>query len=68
MGRFRNLSIELLDCLEKADWPPKYKDLFEKWTRIARREIAAAEDVAMRQFLLERMTQAQPQTNRSPHT
>lgn len=27
----RALCIELLDCLEKADWPCRYKIVFQQW-------------------------------------
>jgi len=33
---FRALCVELTDCLEKADWPHRYKVVFQQWTDIAR--------------------------------
>lgn len=35
MTDFRALCVELTDCLEKADWPPRYKVVFQQWTDIA---------------------------------
>lgn len=41
---FRALCVNLLDCLEKADWPPRYRNVFGQWASIAR--VALAEPVA----------------------
>jgi hypothetical protein len=35
MADYRALCIELLDCLEKADWPHRYRGLFAQWVQIA---------------------------------
>jgi len=40
---FRALCAELLDCLEKADWPHKQKHVFEQWVYIARKALAEPE-------------------------
>ena len=40
---FRALCVELLDCLEKADWPPRYKVVFQQWADIARTALAEPE-------------------------
>jgi len=40
---FRALCVELLDCLEKADWPHKQKHVFEQWVYIARKVLAEPE-------------------------
>lgn len=40
---FRALCVELLDCLEKADWPPRYKIVFQQWADIARTALAEPE-------------------------
>lgn len=40
---WRALCVELLDCLEKADWPHKQKHVFEQWTYIARTALAEPE-------------------------
>lgn len=40
---WRALCVELLDCLEKADWPHKQKHVFEQWTDIARTALAEPE-------------------------
>jgi hypothetical protein len=40
MTDFRALSIELLDCLEKADWPPPYRVVFQQWVDIASAALA----------------------------
>ena len=40
MTDFRALSIELLDCLEKADWPPRYRVVFQQWVDIASAALA----------------------------
>ena len=41
---FRALCVNLLDCLEKADWPPRYRNVFGQWASITR--VALAEQVA----------------------
>jgi hypothetical protein len=33
---YRALCIELLDCLGKADWPCRYKTVFQQWVDYAR--------------------------------
>ena len=43
MTDFRALCVELTDCLEKADWPPRYKVVFQQWTYIARKALAEPE-------------------------
>ena len=40
---WRALCVELLDCLEKADWPHKQKHVFRQWTYIARKALAEPE-------------------------
>lgn len=40
---FRALCVELLDCLEKADWPNRYKAVFQQWTGIARAALSDKE-------------------------
>jgi hypothetical protein len=40
MTDFRALCVELTDCLEKADWPHRYKVVFQQWTDIARAALA----------------------------
>lgn len=35
MTNYRHLCIELLDCLEKADWPVRYRALCLQWIDIA---------------------------------
>lgn len=40
MTDFRALCIELTDCLEKADWPNRYKQVFQFWVDIARAALA----------------------------
>jgi hypothetical protein len=40
MTDFRALSFELLDCLEKADWPPRYRVVFQQWVDIASAALA----------------------------
>ena len=37
---FRALCVNLLDCLEKADWPPRYRNVFGQWASIARVALA----------------------------
>ena len=43
MTDFRALCVELTDCLEKADWPHRYKIVFQQWTDIARAALAEPE-------------------------
>jgi hypothetical protein len=40
MTDFRALCVELTDCLEKADWPHRYKAVFQQWTDIAHAALA----------------------------
>jgi len=40
---FRALCVELVDCLEKSDWPRQYKPVFEQWIYIARKALAEPE-------------------------
>ena len=40
MTDFRALCVELTDCLEKADWPHRYKVVFQQWTDIAHAALA----------------------------
>lgn len=40
---FRALCVELTDCLEKSDWPRRYKPVFEQWIYIARKALAEPE-------------------------
>jgi hypothetical protein len=40
---FRALCVELTDCLEKADWPHRYKVVFQQWTDIAHAALAEPE-------------------------
>ena len=40
MTDFRALCVELTDCLEKADWPHRYKDVFQQWADISRTALA----------------------------
>ena len=44
---FRALCVELADCLEKADWPPRYKVVFQQWTDIARAALAEPDGPAV---------------------
>jgi hypothetical protein len=43
MTDFRALCVELTDCLEKSDWPHRYKPVFEQWIYIARKALAEPE-------------------------
>lgn len=43
MTDFRALCVELTDCLEKADWPHRYRPVFEQWIYIARKALAEPE-------------------------
>ena len=40
---FRALCVELTDCLEKADWPHRYKVVFQQWMDIAHAALAEPE-------------------------
>lgn len=40
MTDFRALCVELTDCLEKADWPHRYKAVFQQWADISRAALA----------------------------
>lgn len=57
MTDFRALCVELTDCLEKADWPHRYKAVFQQWTDIAHAALdeqdgpASVEDQLKRQLL-----------------
>lgn len=44
---FRALCFELTDCLEKADWPHRYKVVFQQWTDIARAALAESDGPAV---------------------
>lgn len=44
---FRALCVELTDCLEKADWPPRYKVVFQQWTDIAHAALAEPDGPAV---------------------
>lgn len=44
---WRALCVELLDCLEKADWPHKQKHVFQQWIYIARRALAEPDGPAV---------------------
>ena len=44
---FRALCVELTDCLEKADWPHRYKVVFQQWTDIARAALAEPDEPAV---------------------
>jgi hypothetical protein len=46
MTDFRALCVELTDCLEKADWPHRYKVVFQQWTDIARAALAEPQPAA----------------------
>lgn len=43
MTDFRALCVELTDCLEKSDWPRRYKPVFEQWIYIAHKALAEPE-------------------------
>ena len=47
MTDFRALCVELTDCLEKADWPHRYKIVFQQWTDIARAALAEPDGPAV---------------------
>jgi hypothetical protein len=47
MTDFRALCVELTDCLEKADWPHRYKVVFQQWTDIARAALAETDGPAV---------------------
>jgi hypothetical protein len=40
MTDFRALCVELTDCLEKADWPCRYKVVFQQWVDNAHAALA----------------------------
>jgi hypothetical protein len=44
---FRALCVELTDCLEKADWPHRYKVVFQQWTDIAHAALAEPDGPAV---------------------
>ena len=44
---FRALCVELTDCLEKADWPHRYKQVFQQWTDIAHAALAEPDGPAV---------------------
>ena len=44
---FRALCVELTDCLEKADWPHRYKVVFQQWMDIARAALAEPDGPAV---------------------
>ena len=43
MTDFRALCVNLVDCLEKSDWPVRYRHVFEQWIYIARKALAEPE-------------------------
>ena len=47
MTDFRALCVELTDCLEKADWPQRYKIVFQQWMDIARAALAEPDGPAV---------------------
>lgn len=47
MTDFRALCVELIDCLEKADWPQRYKVVFQQWTDIAHAALAESDGPAV---------------------
>lgn len=47
MTDFRALCVELTDCLEKADWPHRYKVVFQQWTDIAHAALAESDGPAV---------------------
>jgi uncharacterized protein YfcZ (UPF0381/DUF406 family) len=47
MTDFRALCVELTDCLEKADWPHRYKVVFQQWTDIAHAALAESDGLAV---------------------
>ena len=47
MTDFRALCVELTDCLEKADWPHRYKAVFQQWTDIAHAALAESDGSAV---------------------
>lgn len=47
MTDFRALCVELTDCLEKADWPHRYKAVFQQWTDIAHAALAESDGPAV---------------------
>ena len=47
MTDFRALCVELIDCLEKADWPYRYKRMFQQWANIAHAALAESDGLAV---------------------
>lgn len=47
MTDFRALCVKLTDCLEKADWPHRYKVVFQQWTDIAHAALAEQDGPAV---------------------
>lgn len=47
MTDFRALCVELTDCLEKADWPHRYKVVFQQWMDIAHAALAESDGPAV---------------------
>jgi hypothetical protein len=47
MTDFRALCVELTDCLKKADWPHRYKVVFQQWTDIAHAALAEPDGPAV---------------------
>ncbi len=47
MTDFRALCVELTDCLEKADWPHRYKTVFQQWVDISRAALAEPDGPAV---------------------
>lgn len=47
MTDFRALCVELTDCLEKADWPHRYKVVFQQWMDIAHAALAEPDGPAV---------------------
>lgn len=47
MTDFRALCADLTDCLEKADWPHRYKNVFQQWTDIAHAALAEPDGPAV---------------------
>jgi hypothetical protein len=43
----RALCVELTDCLEKADWPHRYKVVFQQWMDIAHAALAEPDGPAV---------------------
>lgn len=47
MTDFRALCVELTDCLEKADWPHRYKVVFQQWVNISHAALAGSDGPAV---------------------